>query len=401
MDGKLRGAKAGPGRAIAEALEAARRLEAGGHEPPTILAFHPVTANPFQPQLYRRTWQNGLAPVPLHRLEELDELAPLPALGIRTVLHLHWTHGVLARIEDEAAGRAAIAATLALLDRFIEAGGKLVWTVHNVLPHEARFERLEAELQQAIVDRSVAVHILAAGTVEAVADWFTIPPEKVVHVPLPSYRGVYQDIYSRDEARHRLGIADDEIVYGLIGAIRPYKGLAALLDAFDAVTAGDPRRRRLLVAGAPDRAGTTKAFIERCRDHPLVTLHARRIPDDEMQLFLRAMDMAVLPYEDVLNSSVLFLVLTFGLPVITPSTGGIAEEIQPSLGRTYDAAEPGALAGAILAADELLEPGARERAREAASALAAEHDPDRISGAFARGLLSRLFGDPVLPYGRP
>ncbi|MGZ8501386.1 MAG: glycosyltransferase [Candidatus Limnocylindrales bacterium] len=396
----MRGTKAGPGRAVAEALEAARRLEALGHEPPTILAFHPVTANPFQPQLYRQTWQNGLAPVPLHRIEELDELVRLPALGIRTVLHLHWTHGVLAGIDDEATGRAAIAGFLARIDRFTDAGGKLVWTVHNVLPHDARFHRLEAELQQAIVDRSVAVHILAAGTVNAVADWFTIPPDKVVHVPLPSYRGVYQDIYSRDEARHRLGIAEDEVVYGLFGALKPYKGLAVLLDAFDAVTADHPRRRRLLVAGAPDRAEVTAAFIERCRDHPLVTLHARRIPDDEMQLFLRATDVAVLPYEDVLNSSVLFLVLTFGLPVITPATGGIAEEMAPTFGRTYDAADPGSLAAAIRAADELLEPGAREQAREAAIALAAEHDPDRIGEAFARGLLSRVFGDPVLPYGR-
>jgi len=399
MDGRLRGRRAGQGRAIEEALEAARRLETRGGPPPTILAYHPVTANPFQPQLYRRTWQNGLAPIPLHRLEEIDELVGLPALGIRTILHLHWTHGVLSTIGDEAAGRAAIEATFGRLDRFIEAGGKLVWTVHNVLPHDARFQRLEADLQQGIVDRAAAVHILAAGTALAVADWFSIPEDKVVHVPLPSYRGVYQDIYPRDEARHRLGIDDDEVVYGLVGAIKPYKGLAALIDAFDTVSAGDPRPRRLLIAGAPDRAEATRAFIDRCRDHPLITLHARRIPDDEMQLFLRATDVAVLPYEDVLNSSVLFLVLTFGLPVVTPSSGGIAEEIQLSFGRTFDPDRPGSLAAALRSADELIEPDAVGGTRAAALELAAKHDPDAIGERFARGVLSRVYGDPVLPYG--
>lgn len=400
MEGRLRGARTGPGRALAEALEGARRLEELGHEPATVLAFHPVSTNPFQAQLYRQAWQNGLAPVPLHRIEELDELLALPALGIRMVLHLHWTHGVLAGIEDEVAGRAAIARFLDRIDRFLEAGGKLAWTVHNVVPHDARLHDLEAELQQAIVDRAGTVHILAAGTVSAVADWFTIPPDKIVHVPMPSYLGVYPDFCSRAEARHRLGIAEDEVVYGLIGAIKPYKGLTALLDAFDSVTSADPRPRRLLVAGAPDRADVTRDFLERCRDHPLVTLHARRIPDDELQLFLRATDVAVLPYADVLNSGVLLLALTFGLPVIVPAEGGLAEEVAPSFGRTYVAAEPGSLAGAIRAADELLAPGVREEARAAALAVAAEHDPDRIGAAFAGAVRSRVFGDPVLPYGR-
>ena len=118
-----------------------------------------------------------------------------------------------------------------------------------------------------------------------------------------------------------------------------------------------------------------------------------------MQLFLRATDVAVLPYEDVLNSSVLFLVLTFGLPVVTPSSGGIAEEIQPSFGRTFDPDRPGSLAAALRSADELIEPDAVGGTRAAALELAAKHDPDAIGERFARGVLSRVYGDPVLPYG--
>jgi glycosyltransferase involved in cell wall biosynthesis len=399
MDGRLRGTKAGPGRAIAEAIEAAVRLSALGHEPATILAFHPVTLNPFQPQLYRRAWDNGLGPVPLHRIEELDELAPLPELGIRTVLHLHWTHGVLARAADEPAARAAVGKFLERLDRFRAAGGKLCWTVHNVLPHDARFAAIEAQLQQAVVDRADVVHIMARDTVEAVSQWFTIPSTTVLHVPLPSYRGVYQDIVSGSEARHSLGIAADEVVYGLFGAIKPYKGLAVLLDAFEAVADEGVRPRRLLVAGAPDDAPATEAFLARARDHPAVTLHARRIGDNEMQLFLRATDVAVLPYEDVLNSSVLFLVLTFGLPVVAPSEGGIAEEIEPTFGRTFAQGDPGSLAAALLATDELIAPRAHSATAAAALDVAARHDPDVIGDAFAQGILHGIFGDRVLPYG--
>jgi beta-1,4-mannosyltransferase len=218
-------------------------------------------------------------------------------------------------------------------------------------------------------------------------------------VPLPSYRGVYQDIVSGSEARHRLGIAADDVVYGLFGAIKPYKGLGVLLDAFEAVADGSDRPRRLLIAGAPDDAEATQAFLSRARDHPAVTLHARRIADAEMQLFLHATDVAVLPYEDVLNSSVLFLVLTFGLPVVAPASGGIAEEIEPSFGRTFAQGDPGSLADALLATDELIAPEARAATASAALGVASRHDPDVIGDAFARGILHGAFGDRVLPYG--
>ena len=387
------------GRTLHEALAAARRLVALGHEPATVLAVHPTSANPFQPLTYRRTWENGIGPVPMRRWEELDELRPLPGLGIRTVLHLHWTHAVLQRVSDEASGRVAMAGFLDRLDRFLDADGRLVWTVHNVLPHDVRFHSLEAELQQAVVDRAAAVHILAANTIEATADWFTIPPERVMHVPLPSYRGAYADIYSPNEARHRLGIDPDDVVYGLVGRIKPYKGLTTLLDAFDRLIETDPRPRRLLIAGPPDQAPETAALLDRARAHPRLTLHARTFPDDEMQLFLRATDLAVLPYEDVLNSSVLFLALTFGLPVIVPAAGGIGEEIGPAFGRTFVPGDLDGLVAALRAGDELLEPVAREDARRAALAVAAEHDPDRLGERFARELLSRVYGDLVLPYG--
>jgi beta-1,4-mannosyltransferase len=387
------------GRVLFEALAAARRLDALGHQPPTVMAIHPTSANPFQPLTYRRTWENGIGPVPMRRWDELDELLPLPGLGIRTILHLHWTNAVLQRVPDEAAGRVAISAFLDRLDRFLDGGGRLVWTVHNVLPHDVRFHALEAELQQAVVDRAAAIHILAAGTIQATADWFTIPPDRVIHVPLPSYRGAYADIYSPHEARHRLEIDPDDVVYGLVGRIKPYKGLTILLDAFDRLIETDPRPRRLLIAGPPDQAPATAAFLERAQAHPRVTVHPRAFPDDEMQLFLRATDLAVLPYEDVLNSSVLFLALTFGLPVIVPAAGGIGEEITPAFGRTFVPGDLDSLIAALRAGDELLDPSTREGAHEAALAVAAEHDPDRLGERFAREVLSRVYGDPVLPYG--
>ena len=391
MEGTIRGRKGPPGRVIREAVDAARRLEALGHARPIVLAVHPVTQNPFAALLYKRTWDHGIAPIPVFRIDDLDELAGLPGMGIRTVLHLHWTNRVLRGVTTEDAGRAAIASFLAVIDRFIEGGGRLVWTVHNVLPHDTRWPRLDADLQQAIVDRASMVHVLAAATADLVAEWFTLPAERVLHVPMPSYRGVYEDIVSRDEARNRLELDPDALVYGTVGAIKPYKGLEDLLDAFDTLIEGNPRPRRLLVAGAPDAAPETRRLVDRCAAHPFVSIHPRRIDPAEMQLFLRATDVAVLPYEHSLNSGVLLLALTFGLPVVAPATGGMGETVSDAVARTYDPNRTGSLVEALRASDALIaDDAARAASRDAALTIAADHDPDALSEAFARGLVERL-----------
>jgi glycosyltransferase involved in cell wall biosynthesis len=395
MIGEIRGRSADRGVVVPEAVAAVQHLEALGHEQPILLAYHPVArVNPYQALLYAHGWRHGVAPVPLYRIAELDQFqAVAHAAGVPAVVHLHWTSGVLWRAETDEEARNAIDRYLARLDAFVAAGGRIVWTVHNVLPHDALRPALEAELQQGIVDRATIVHTLATDTASETRDWFRIPDEKVLHVPHPSYTGAYRDTVTREVARYELGIGPDEIVYAVLGAIKPYKGIERLLDAFDVLTSREPARRRLIVAGAPDKAGAVDELLLRCELHPFVLLHALTVPADDMQLFLRAADLVVLPYHRTLNSGVLMLALTFGAPVVAPAMGGVGELITSEIGRTFDPESDDALLEALAAADALLTPAAREAARRAAE----QYDPARISEAFIRGLAERIRAASAIP----
>jgi glycosyltransferase involved in cell wall biosynthesis len=388
VNGDLRGRSQEPGAAAEDAAAALRQLDGLGIEEPILLAYHPIARmNPYEALLYSQTWKHGIATVPLYHLEDLDDVvAVASAAGARVVLHLHWTNRILDGIDNEATARAALTKFVARLDRFIAAGGSLAWTVHNTLPHDARLPELEAALQQAIVDRATVVHVLSANTPQAVAEWFTIPEDRVLHVPHPNYIGAYVDTVSPEAARWELGIPPDDTVYALLGAIMPYKGIDQLIDAFDAALQRDPGRRRLLVAGGPSSHPEVEAFLRRCVLHPFISLHARKIPADEMQLFLRAADIAVLPYLRSLNSGVLMLALSFGLPVVAPAVGGIAEVVSPEIGRTFVPGDGESLVAALLAADELRTPAAREAALEAAR----RYDPARLSDEFSRGVAERV-----------
>lgn len=386
MQGELRGWEPRPGRAFLDAVQSVKYLHGLGHADPIVLAYFPVgRVNPYQPLLYGQAWQHGIAPIPLADLKELDALATLRDRGAHVVLHHHWTNLVLAEASSERDARAAVDAFLGRIDRFIEAGGQLVWTIHNLFPHETTMPEWEAELRRGIVARALVVHIIAERTPELVADLFEIPAEKVFHVPHPNYIGVYGDHVTRDEARHQLGLWPDEIVYAFVGQIRPYKGLVELVDAFDAISASDPHRR-LLVAGLPGKGPEVDAFLERCLLQPFISLHPRRMPSDEMQMFLRASDVALLPYVRALSSGVLMLALSFGVPVVVPRMGGITELVTPEFARTFTPGDPHSLIESIRAADELR----TNEARAAALEMARKYDPVALSERFSAGLAERV-----------
>ncbi|HEY7590841.1 MAG TPA: glycosyltransferase [Candidatus Limnocylindrales bacterium] len=388
MNGELRGRTAERGLAVGDAASALQQLDGQGIDEPILLAYHPIARmNPFQALLYSRAWRHGIAAVPLHNLDELDDVAAVArGAGARQALHLHWTNKILEGSADEREARSRLAAFSERLDRFAAGGGSIVWTVHNTLPHDARMPAMEAALQQAIVDRAAVVHVLSANTPAAVGEWFSIPQERVLHVPHPSYVGAYVDTISPEAARWELGVPAGDTVYALLGAIKPYKGLDQMLDAFDAAIDRGRGTRRLIVAGGPSRDPEVDAFLERCLLHPFVSLHARKIPGDDMQLFLRAADIAVMPYLRSLNSGVLMLALSFGLPVVAPAVGAMAETITPRIGRTFVPGDRESLTDALLAADALRTP----EARAAALDVAREHDPHRLSERFSRELVRRL-----------
>jgi glycosyltransferase involved in cell wall biosynthesis len=372
-----------PGDFTADAAAATRTLQGRDDEPPLLLAYLPAfDTNPYQALLYSMAREHGIAAVPMHTPAQFAELPPLAAAGIETVLHLHWLHVLTRDAGSEEQARAKAAAFLEQLDAYLALGGRLVWTVHNILPHDATYEAVEGWLAGEVARRSHAIHVLATNTIELVAPYYELPPERVFVVPHPGFARTYPDSISRLDARHELDLDPDELVGAMVGAIRPYKGIDELLDVWARLDVP----RRLLIAGVPGSHAAVAPLLERAALDANVLLDARRIDAAEMQLFLRAADFAVLPYRRSLNSSVLLLALTFGLPIVVPEGGGLEELADPAYARTFVPGEPESLLAALQAIPELLTPAARA----AATATAAALDPVELSHRFATMLRTML-----------
>ena len=362
-------------------MSAAPRAEAVRVE----LPYHPHSRrNPYQRTLYSTSASAGIRP---RRLPDRESLFGLP--GSRgAVLHLHWTDTILAGAAGEEEARGRVERLRAGLARFRDEGGRLIWTVHNALPHESRFPALEPDVCAAIVERADAVHVMCEATTAAVAPWYELPANRVTVIPHPSYLGVYPNYVSRTEARARLGFGPEHTVLAVVGGIRRYKALMPLLDAFDAARSRN-RSLRLVIAGRPIRFGDLDALRERTDAHPAVMLRLGGIPLRDIQLYLNAADALVLPHRATLNSGLVALAHSFGRPVIAPETGCIASQVTAGTGRLVAPGDPQALVDALSEAGDLKDPAFERATLE----WAHEHAPATIAPAFADLVLAVAAGE--------
>jgi beta-1,4-mannosyltransferase len=264
-----------------------------------------------------------------------------PARALRggyDVLHLHWPEKALnaGSLLGRVAG--AVAALTMLMAAHLH-GARVVWTAHNARPHESRHPRLEAWFWSAVVRRlDTVIHPSVAGqqAVEALYPELARRPNAVV--PLGHYRGTYPDTVSREEARFAFGISDGARVVAFLGLVRGYKNVPHLIRTVRTL----PREAGtvvLLVGGAPHTAALADEVREAAGGDPRVHLALEHIPDDDVQRYLRAADLVVLPFRDITNSASALLALSFDRPVLVPALGAMGE-LQALAGadwvRTYD-----------------------------------------------------------------
>ena len=376
LDG-LRARHAGPGAAATSAL---------------TVGFHPDArvTNPYQDMLYADLQRRGVRLAPVRWAVDSAVLRDTGGDLHGYALHLHWTSAIVQIAGTEAEGRGRLEAFRARVLDLQARGGALVWTVHNVLPHECPYRELEIELCRFLAERADVVHVLCDETFAATRPLYELDPARTLVVPHSSYDGIYPDVVTRRIARERLGVARDDIALLSVGGIRPYRGLDTLLDAFDVLVAEEPRLR-LLVAGKPGDWPGIEDLRARCAGHPRITAQFQHLPTDDLQLWNRAADVAVLPYRHVLNSGAFKLAQTYGLPIVAPRDGCVARALDPSHTFGFDPGDAQGLPAALRSAIALArDPAAWHAASTAARAAAAAYPPSAMAADFAEGLLSRI-----------
>lgn len=260
------------------------------------------------------------------------------------IWHLHWPENSANRAHWADALRGA--AKLLLLCALARLrGARIVWTLHNERSHENPHPLLERSFLRLFV-RNVSATISPSehGAKLLANSYPRLRRIPSAVIPLGHYRGYYRNDVPQREARRLLGLDPDDHVLGFFGAVRAYKNLPTLIRVFREWT---HPKARLLIAGMPENAAIAEQLRLMVQDDDRVRLSLQRIDDDRIQHHLNALDVLVLPFHDVLNSSSVLLGLSFGLPVVAPRLGAL-EEVQRVVGREWLRLYEGALSVSTL-----------------------------------------------------
>jgi glycosyltransferase involved in cell wall biosynthesis len=238
------------------------------------------------------------------------------------VFHAHWPEIVLNPPGAvRAAARAAAFLILTAVARL--RGTQVVWTVHNLHSHERQHPRLERLFWRLFVPLlSGYIALTEGGRAAAMRHFPGLRRRQGFVVPIGHYGGLYPDTVTSSDARLSLGLDADAPVCAFLGQVRPYKNVARLARTFRRLS--EPRAR-LLLAGRPDSEATRREVVQAVDADPRITLALEHVPDDRVQVYLRACDLVVLPFADVLNSASALLALSFDRPVLIPRIGAMGE----------------------------------------------------------------------------
>jgi len=234
-------------------------------------------------------------------------------------------------------------------------GYKIVWTVHDIIPHE---EQTTNDLGISIMlSRMASIKIAHSSYTISQMEQLGLDHSNTVVIPHGNYINAYPQSISKKQARNKLGISSEEFVILFFGMIKPYKGILELISAYDKIKS---RKSRLVIAG-------------KCIDPQLHNniLEAQKVTnfdyfegyvaDEDVATYFQACDVVCLPFSEITTSGSVLLALSFKKPIIAPQIGSLTD-LPDDVGFLYDPSKKDALLNTLTQAISSTDLGSMSKA---------------------------------------
>jgi len=195
---------------------------------------------------------------------------------------------------------------------------KIICLADNIIPHEHRTG--DKAFTKYFLKSCDAFLTMSEKVMADLLSFQKTKPAKLIHHPLYDNFG---EIISKQQAREKLKIKNEELIILFFGFIRKYKGLDLLLQAM-----ADEKIKRsgikLLIAGEfYEEEKYYKELIEKLEIKDQLILKTDFIPDSKVKYYLCAADAVIQPYRSATQSGVTPLAYYFEKPMIVTNVGGL------------------------------------------------------------------------------
>ncbi len=297
---------------------------------------YPKDSNPYQELLYSNIPEHvEVRYVPQFTKSKTINNLLLPVIlsifrlrGYR-IFHIHWVY------DFAFPGNNYISKLLSTAHYFLSLllakllGYKIIWTVHNILPHSQVF--INDIFARRFLSKIATTKISHSSYALEEMKKLNINTDNTIVIPHGNYIGQYNNDLSQSEARRVLGLKMDDFIYLFIGNIQKYKGVQGLVDTY---LSSKMKKSYLLVAGKCIDPVIDRKLRQTSANGSISYIN-QLIPDNELQIYLNASDVVVYPFNKITTSGSVMLALSFGKPIIYPRLGSL-NELPSNLGWSYD-----------------------------------------------------------------
>lgn len=299
-------------------------------------AFANEKVNPYNSLLYREL--NKILPI----VEEYSHKKAL--IKSYDIIHFHWPDGYINQPKLlKALQRSLVLACVVMFAKIKHT--RIIWTVHNIFPHDAHHPRLSVLFMHWFAKRCDGLIFMSEQSQSIFFEYYNLPnsPHQAI-VPHGHYRESYQAPIDQQSAKQQLNLPNDKRVLLTFGMIKPYKNIDLLIKVFHQAKLDNTL---LVIAGNPETKQLADSLRKLTADNHNIKLFLTFISDEQLPIFLSAADAVILPYKNILNSGALLLALSFNKPVIAPHIGAFVT-LQKELGTQWIYCYDGMLDSSIL-----------------------------------------------------
>lgn len=215
----------------------------------------------------------------------------------------------------------------ACISLFHALGGHIIWTVHNLQPHQGRWKRANRWISRRLALKADRILAHCGQARDQIAVRFGVPAQTIRVHPHPSYPVTP---IAEHEALERLSdnfgitLNPERPRFLCFGHIAAYKQLDVLVSC---ILEAAPQCQ-ILIAGQPkpDSGATMRALASMRNTHPEgLFLLTDWIPDEELASVFGSCSVCVFHHREILASGGVHMALAFSKPVIAPRKGCISE----------------------------------------------------------------------------
>jgi len=200
----------------------------------------------------------------------------------------------------------------------------VVFTVHNVLPHE--WKNLYLALTRFLFKLSDHFIVHTHHNIEQLKYHYNISKDKISCIAHGTLDFHVQKQTNRNGIRKEMAFGEHHKIILFFGAIRSYKGLDTLMESFSNVLQFVPEARLLIAGKLWEKWEPYDSLAKSFAITDFITTYLDYIPSGEVHKFFEASDLVALPYHRFdSQSGVGTTAIAFRKPMIVTNVGGLSD----------------------------------------------------------------------------